>query len=295
MDSTVEEELPSPREKISDLESQLLVIPPTDAEIKKTVFSFGRNKAPGCDGVTHSFFTHFWNFTEFDLNAAVKNFFATGFMEAKWKETLVVLIPKCSSPSLPEHYRPISLCSTIYKVVAKIIANRMKPALQKLSNAISYLGIMLRPGKVRIADFDHLLDKITCKIRAWGLRHLSMAGRSALIRSTLSAIPLHALAHSPVPTSVINKINSLLSTFFWSGAIDKHSLHYTKWTELCLPKDKGGLGFKNLFQWRRILMGKMAARVGYTDGTVGKESVQSRPGHLLQFEQAQYHKNNAEK
>ncbi|KAK8915996.1 hypothetical protein KSP39_PZI022362 [Platanthera zijinensis] len=90
------------------------------------------SKAPGCDGVTHSFFTHFWNLTMFDLCAAVKSFFANGSMEAKWKETLVVLIPKCSSPCFPEHYRPISLCSTMYKVVAKIIANRMKPVLQKL-------------------------------------------------------------------------------------------------------------------------------------------------------------------
>ncbi|KAK8933266.1 hypothetical protein KSP39_PZI015833 [Platanthera zijinensis] len=76
-----------------------------------------------------------------------------------------------------------------------------------------YLGIKLRPGKVRRAYYDEVLEKMACKLRCWGLRHLSMAGRVTLINSTLSAIPLHVLANSPMPLSIIKKIESLLKNF----------------------------------------------------------------------------------
>ncbi|KAK8942463.1 hypothetical protein KSP39_PZI008699 [Platanthera zijinensis] len=121
--------LPLPNRTIDEVQAQILLSPITETEIKGAVFSFGRNKAPGFDGVTHSFFTHFWSFTTPDLMAAIYEFFSTGIMDKNWKDTIVMLIPKCAHPNKPEHYRPISLCSSIYKVAAKIIANRIKPLL----------------------------------------------------------------------------------------------------------------------------------------------------------------------
>ncbi|KAK8934649.1 hypothetical protein KSP39_PZI014256 [Platanthera zijinensis] len=60
---------------------------------------------------------------------------------------------------------------------------------QRPTNSLSYLGITLRPGKIKIADFNYVLDKMTCKNRSWGHMHLSMAGRAALIKSSLSTLP----------------------------------------------------------------------------------------------------------
>ncbi|XP_020673916.2 uncharacterized protein LOC110093385 [Dendrobium catenatum] len=53
-------------------------------------------------------------------------------MDRNWKETLVVLIPKVSNPVLPTNFRPISLCNSVYKVVAKLILNRLIPVVPKL-------------------------------------------------------------------------------------------------------------------------------------------------------------------
>ena len=46
--------------------------------------------------------------------------------------TFITLIPKCVNPTNTNHYRPISLCSTIYKTISKILTNKLKPILQKL-------------------------------------------------------------------------------------------------------------------------------------------------------------------
>ncbi|PKU75269.1 integrator complex subunit 11 [Dendrobium catenatum] len=50
-------------------------------------------------------------------------------MDPSWKETVVVLIPKVKNPDRPSKFRPISLCQTIYKIVAKILVNRLKGVL----------------------------------------------------------------------------------------------------------------------------------------------------------------------
>lgn len=44
----------------------------------------------------------------------------------------VVLIPKNNSPTTLNDFRPISLANVIYKVIAKTLANRLKPLLSKI-------------------------------------------------------------------------------------------------------------------------------------------------------------------
>lgn len=43
--------------------------------------------------------------------------------------TNITLIPKVKSPELISNFRPISLCNVVYKIVLKVLANRLKPIL----------------------------------------------------------------------------------------------------------------------------------------------------------------------
>lgn len=46
--------------------------------------------------------------------------------------THVVLIPKTKDPSKMTDLRPISLCNVSYKIISKVLANRLKGFLPKL-------------------------------------------------------------------------------------------------------------------------------------------------------------------
>ncbi|PKA62376.1 putative mitochondrial protein [Apostasia shenzhenica] len=81
-------------------------------------------------------------------------------MPKRWKDTLVALIPKVQGAELPSQFRPISLCTTIYKVIAKILINRVKDVLSSL---ISQEQGAFVPGR-GIADNCLLAQEIMQKL-----------------------------------------------------------------------------------------------------------------------------------
>ena len=50
--------------------------------------------------------------------------------------TLIALIPKVDNPSSTAQFRPISLCNSFYKIIAKILDNRMRPILKKIIDPV---------------------------------------------------------------------------------------------------------------------------------------------------------------
>lgn len=101
----------------------------TTEEVKKVVFSMAADKSPGPDGYTSEFFKASWDITGPDLVVAVQAFFDTGFLPKGINSTILTLIPKKNDAIYMKDYRPISCCNVIYKVISKLLANRMKGLL----------------------------------------------------------------------------------------------------------------------------------------------------------------------
>lgn len=88
--------------------------------------------APGPDGFQPGFFKANWGILGPDIIKATQDFFRTGIMEKDFNHSFITLIPKISTPQTPADFRPISLSNTIYKLISKILANRLKPLLNRL-------------------------------------------------------------------------------------------------------------------------------------------------------------------
>jgi hypothetical protein len=86
-------------------------------------------KAPGPDGFTVDFFHHCWDLVRQDVWEVVEESRASGLVLPALNATFLTLIPKEERVTNPKQFRPIALCNSIYKVITKIIATRLKPIL----------------------------------------------------------------------------------------------------------------------------------------------------------------------
>ncbi|GAA0169727.1 hypothetical protein LIER_24144 [Lithospermum erythrorhizon] len=87
------------------------------------------NKAPGPDGMTALFFQHYWPIMEADICKMVLNFLNNGIFLRKFNFTLITLIPKVERPVSMAQFRPIALCNTVAKIIAKTMALRLKKVM----------------------------------------------------------------------------------------------------------------------------------------------------------------------
>ncbi len=72
---------------------------------------------------------------------AVHNFFISGKMRKEVNHSYIVLIPKVLNQSNINHYRPISLCNTIYKVISKLLVDRLRTVIWNLVSPAQFAFI----------------------------------------------------------------------------------------------------------------------------------------------------------
>ena len=89
-------------------------------------------KARGPDGFTSIFFHYFWDLVNEEvLEIVEESRIKKGFLKA-FNATFLTLIPGEVGVDSPDKFRPIALCNVIYKIISRVIANRLKPLLPKL-------------------------------------------------------------------------------------------------------------------------------------------------------------------
>ena len=89
-------------------------------------------KAPGPDGMPPLFFQIYWLDIGMDITKAVLSSLNSGSLLKSINHTFISLIPKVKNPERVTEFRPISLCNVIYKIISKVIANRLKPLLNSI-------------------------------------------------------------------------------------------------------------------------------------------------------------------
>ncbi|KAK5786060.1 hypothetical protein PVK06_040687 [Gossypium arboreum] len=112
--------------RITDQNFDFLNKPILNDDIKKALFDMAPLKAPGSDEYHALFFQSQWDLVGGAVCEWLQGVFAGNKMKDDLNNTLIVLIPKKDRPEDFSEFRPISLCSVLYKLVMKVIANRFK-------------------------------------------------------------------------------------------------------------------------------------------------------------------------
>ncbi|KAI3771839.1 hypothetical protein L6452_03008 [Arctium lappa] len=115
--------------KISREEAEYLERRFTEVEIWEAIKACGSNKSPGPDGITIAFIKKFWLLIKEDLVKALDNFWEKAEISRGCNASFLTLIPKKQNPIGLNEYRPISLIGILYKILSKVLSERMKKVL----------------------------------------------------------------------------------------------------------------------------------------------------------------------
>ncbi|KAG5561218.1 hypothetical protein RHGRI_004294 [Rhododendron griersonianum] len=140
-----------------------LIRPIFIGEVKTALFQMKPSTAPGPDGMTVGFFQKYWDVVGREITDALRSFMFSGKLLKGMNHTHIVLIPKVKCPVNMTQLRPISLCNVAYKILAKVLANRLSKVLPAV---VSPNQCAFVPGRV-ITDniligqeiFHHLKNK----------------------------------------------------------------------------------------------------------------------------------------
>ncbi|CAK8533160.1 unnamed protein product [Lathyrus sativus] len=101
----------------------------TEDDIFKALRGIGDLKAPGLDGYGAKFFKASWTTIKTDVIAAIREFFEIGKIYKPFNNVVVSLIPKSNEACEIKDYRPIAVCTTFYKIISKILTDRLGSVL----------------------------------------------------------------------------------------------------------------------------------------------------------------------
>jgi ribonuclease HI len=112
--------------------NDLLTVLPSPEEIKQAVFSLNKDSAPGPDGFGAIFYQHYWDIVKSDVVNAVLEFFTKSWILPGFNSNIIALIPKSAEATSIAHYRPIAMANFKFKVISKILADRLAAILPSI-------------------------------------------------------------------------------------------------------------------------------------------------------------------
>lgn len=118
------------------------------------------------------------------------------------------------------------------------------------------------------------------RLSKWKGRHLSFGGRIILIQSVLSSLPLYFFSFFRVPRKVLKIIIGIQRSFLWGGYESSKKISWVIWKKVCSPKERGGLGIKDLDLFNLSLLGKWRWRLLVEKEAPWCHIIQSRYGEV---------------
>ena len=120
--------------RLDDLAASKLEESFTEEEVHAALLNLKGDKAPGLDGFTAAFWLFSWDFVKLDIMDLFKDFHERGRFGKGLNSTFLVLIPKRKGAEDLKDFRPINLVGSLYKLIAKVLANRLKKVMNGLVN-----------------------------------------------------------------------------------------------------------------------------------------------------------------
>jgi hypothetical protein len=210
---------------LTEVENSMLTAPFSLMEIEDVVRCSDGNKSPGPDGFNFAFVKAFWDLLKSEVRILFDQFHGNAIIPKSFLSYFVTLIPKVNSPFALEDFRPISLLGCLYKLVAKVLTDRLAKVMDSLisSNQSAFIkgrhlvdGVLVVNEVVDLAkktgreclilkvDFEKAYDSVDWGFLEYMLRRFGFCSKwISWIRACVFSGHLSVLVNGS-PTSEIN-------------------------------------------------------------------------------------------
>lgn len=127
--SVVTQEVDHEERVITSSQNEKLTADITYEEFTRAVKPMHPDKSAGPDRFSPAFFQQFWDILGKDIFNSCSNWLKESKFPATLNDSTLVLIPKNDNVERMAYLWPITLCNVLYKIVAKVLANRLKEIL----------------------------------------------------------------------------------------------------------------------------------------------------------------------
>ena len=144
--------------KVKDEEAELLGDDVMQVEIETSIGQMENNKSPGPDGLPKEFYACFLSQLCPILLRVYHTMYELGNMSDSQKMSYITLLCKDEKhPEQPKNYRPISLLNVDYKILTKVLCNRLRPILETIVHPDQTCAV---PGRSIIDSCNLIRDQL---------------------------------------------------------------------------------------------------------------------------------------
>jgi len=133
-----------------------------------------------------------------------------------------------------------------------------------------YLGLPLSINKLPLSAFTPYIQKTDKYLCCWQTNLLNTMGRAVLVNSVLDSLLVYLMSSLQLPPSIIHQLDRKRRAFLWSGektGASPQSRCLVAWTNVCCPKESGGLGIKDFGTQNICLLLKLIHRLHCTQAS----------------------------
>ncbi|CAO2822651.1 unnamed protein product [Amaranthus hypochondriacus] len=164
--------------RLTDDMHSILLKPYVKEEVVEELKGMHLGKSPSPDGFPAMFYNKFWDVIGSNVCDLVLRFLNHGGMPERINETHVLLIPKVKKPKEMKDLRSISLCNISYKLISKVLANRLKFILSDIiddDQSAFIPGRLITDNALHASEVSHFMKTSLARKRGFMVLKIYMS------------------------------------------------------------------------------------------------------------------------